>query len=83
MCNKWDDTDSYLVTPDKVPSEEEPIDLRLSEEERLTRLVRHRGVDSMMVAIRSELMDLEEEEMDVRTWLMRHTNEVWRRGNGE
>ena len=37
----------------------------------------------MMVAIRSELMDLEEEEMDVRTWLMRHTTEVWQRGNGE
>jgi len=67
MWNKLDDTDDYLVAPDKIPSEEEPIDLELSEGEKLTRLVRHRGVDSQMMAIRNELMDLEEEEMNVRT----------------
>ena len=34
-----------------------------------------------MMAIRNELIDLE--DMNVRTWLMRHSNEKWYRGNGE
>ena len=69
MEQVWDDTDNYLVAPDKIPSEEEPIDIGLSEEERLTRLLRHRGVDSQMVEIRNDLMDLGEEEMYVIAWL--------------
>ena len=37
MENKLDDKDDYLVHPNKVPSDDEPIDLQLSRDERLLR----------------------------------------------
>jgi hypothetical protein len=76
-------TEEYLVKEGNRPSEDEPINLTLTEEEWLTRLVRHRGVESQTTAIKYELMELGQEEEDARTWLLRHNNERWYRGNGE
>ena len=76
-------TEEYLVKEGKKPSEDEPTTLTLTEEQWLTRLVKHRGVESQMTVIRYELMELGQEEDDVRTWLLRYTNERWHRGNGE
>jgi hypothetical protein len=79
----WNALEEYLVKEGKRPSEDEPTDLTPTKEEWLTRIVRHRGVESQTTAIRNKLMELDQEEEDVRTWLLRHTNERWYRGNGE
>ena len=79
----WNAVDGYLVKRGKSPSEDEPTDLTLTKEEWLTRVVRHRGVESQTTAIRNGLMELDQEEENIRAWLLRHTNERWYRGNGE
>ena len=79
----WNPVDGYLVKREKGPSEDEPTDLTLTEEEWLTRVVRHRGVESQITAIRNGIMELDQEEENIRAWLLRHTNERWHRGNGE
>ena len=67
----------------KEPSEDEPTNFTLSDEEWVTRLIRNQGADSQITAIRAELMELGQAEEDIREWMLRHHNDRWYRGNGE
>jgi hypothetical protein len=60
---------------EKESSEDEPTDLTLSDEEWLTRTIRHDGAESQITAIRAVLMELGQDEEDIREWLLRHHNE--------
>jgi len=75
--------EGYLLGKGKRPSKNEPTNFVLSNEEWVNRLVRHQGAESQITAIRTELMELGQNEEDVREWLLRHHNERWYRGNGE
>jgi hypothetical protein len=75
--------EGYLLGKGKEPSEDEPTNFVLSDEEWVIRLVRHQSAESQITAIRAELMELGHNEDDIREWLLRHHNERWYRGNGE
>ena len=73
----------YLMTDDKIPSDDEPTDLRLTEEEYKVRRRRHQRFCEILFALRREYVDRSYEEEQVRHLIHLHENEVWKRGDGE
>jgi hypothetical protein len=73
----------YLMADDKIPSDDEPTDLRLTEEEYTVRRRRHQRFCEILFALRREFVDRSYEEEQVRHLIHLHENEVWKRGDGE
>jgi hypothetical protein len=71
------------MADDKIPSEDEPTDLRLTEGEYAVRRRRHQRFCEMLYALRREFVDGSYEEEQVHHLIHLHDNEVWRRGDGE
>ena len=67
----------------KIPTHDEPTDLRLTPDEYDERYRRHQRFSKMIYALRREYLDRSYEEEHVRSLIRRHESETWRRGDVE